>query len=56
MLSVAKLTLGQEGYYERSVADGLDETTTPAGASRRGSGLEALGTAVEREAIERALG
>jgi len=25
MLSVAKLTPGQEGYYERSVADGLDD-------------------------------
>src|SRR5262249_52088478 len=25
MLSIAKLTPGQEGYYERSVASGLDE-------------------------------
>src|SRR3954464_1476284 len=25
VLSIAKLTPGQEGYYERSVADGLDD-------------------------------
>jgi len=25
MLSVAKLTLGQEAYYERQVARGLDD-------------------------------
>ena len=25
MLSVAKLTLGQEGYYEQQVAAGLDD-------------------------------
>lgn len=34
MLSVAKLTPGQEGYYERSVADGLDDYYAGRGESQ----------------------
>jgi conjugative relaxase-like TrwC/TraI family protein len=34
MLSVAKLTRGLEGYYERSVADGLDDYYAGRGESR----------------------
>ncbi len=46
VLSVAKLTPGQEGYYERSVADGLDDYYAGRGESPgvwTGRGGKALG-------------
>src|SRR5919204_3210228 len=46
VLNVAKLTPGQEGYYERSVAAGLDDYYTGRGESPgvwTGRGAEALG-------------
>jgi hypothetical protein len=46
VLSVAKLTPGQEGYYERSVADGLDDYYAGRGESPgvwTGRGAERLG-------------
>ena len=46
MLSVAKLTLGQEAYYEQQVARGLDDYYAGRGESPgiwAGSGTEALG-------------
>ena len=46
MLSVAKLTPGQEAYYERSVAAGLDDYYAGRGESPgiwAGSGAAALG-------------
>ncbi|HZR92284.1 MAG TPA: MobF family relaxase [Gaiellaceae bacterium] len=46
MLSVAKLTPGQEGYYERSVAGGLDDYYAGRGESPgvwTGRGAKALG-------------
>ena len=46
MLSVAKLTPGQESYYERSVAAGLDDYYTGRGESPgvwAGRGAAALG-------------
>ncbi|HWQ22902.1 MAG TPA: MobF family relaxase, partial [Gaiellaceae bacterium] len=45
VLSVAKLTPGQEGYYERSVADGLDDYYAGRGESQgvwTGRGARAL--------------
>src|SRR6059036_416314 len=45
MLSVAKLTPGQESYYERSVADGLDDYYAGRGESPGvwvGRGAQAL--------------
>ena len=46
MLSIAKLSPGQEGYYERSVAGGLDDYYAGRGESPgiwAGSGAESLG-------------
>src|ERR687888_290375 len=46
MLSVAKLSPGQERYYERAVADGLDDYYAGRGESPgvwAGSGAQALG-------------
>src|ERR671925_2238548 len=46
VLSVAKLTPGQEGYYERSVAAGLDDYYAGRGESPgvwTGRGAQALG-------------
>ncbi|HEY2935284.1 MAG TPA: MobF family relaxase [Gaiellaceae bacterium] len=46
MLSIAKLTLGQEAYYEQQVARGLDDYYAGRGESPRiwaGSGAEGLG-------------
>ena len=48
VLSVAKLTPGQEGYYDRSVAAGLDDYYAGRGESPgiwAGSGAEELGLA-----------
>jgi conjugative relaxase-like TrwC/TraI family protein len=48
VLSVAKLTLGQEGYYQRSVAQGLDDYYAGRGESSgiwTGRGAEDLGLA-----------
>ncbi len=48
MLSVAKLTLGQEAYYEQQVAKGLDDYYTGRGESPglwTGAGAEGLGLA-----------
>src|SRR5437763_7545301 len=48
VLSVAKLTPGQEGYYERSVAAGLDDYYAGRGESPgtwTGRGAAALGLA-----------
>ena len=55
MLSIAKLTPGQEGYYERSVAAGLDEYYEGHGESpgvwvgRGASALELEGVVHEGE-------
>ena len=55
VLSIAKLTPGQEGYYERSVAAGLDEYYEGHGESpgvwvgRGASGLELEGVVQEGE-------
>src|SRR5580765_745519 len=55
VLSIAKLTPGQEGYYERSVAVGLDEYYEGHGESpgiwvgRGASGLELEGVVQEGE-------
>ncbi|MGH3004710.1 MAG: MobF family relaxase [Gaiellaceae bacterium] len=57
MLSVAKLTPGQEGYYERSVAGGLDDYYAGKGESPgewAGSGAASLG--LEGEVTEGELG
>src|SRR5438477_5323034 len=46
VLSIAKLTPGQESYYERSVADGLDDYYAGRGESPgvwTGRGAQALG-------------
>src|SRR5712691_2507976 len=48
VLSVAKLTLGQEAYYEQQVAAGLDDYYAGRGESPglwAGSGVESLGLA-----------
>jgi hypothetical protein len=47
MLSVAKLTLGQEAYYERQVARGLDDYYAGRGESP-GIGRQRLGRARPR--------
>src|SRR3954466_8737974 len=55
VLSIAKLTPGQEGYYERSVADGLDDYYAGRGESpgvwvgRGAQGLELEGVVHEGE-------
>ena len=55
MLSIAKLTPGQEGYYERSVAAGLDDYYAGRGESpgvwtgRGASALELEGVVHEGE-------
>ena len=55
VLSIAKLTPGQEGYYERSVAAGLDDYYEGRGESpgvwvgRGASGLELEGVVQEGE-------
>ncbi len=55
MLSVAKLSPGQEAYYERSVADGIDDYYAGRGESpgvwvgRGAAGLELDGVAGEGE-------
>ena len=61
VLSVAKLTLGQEAYYEQQVAGGLDDYYAGRGESPglwAGSGAEALGLAgiVEGGALGRFFG
>src|SRR5437763_12078041 len=48
VLSIAKLTPGQEAYYERSVADGLDDYYAGRGESPgvwTGRGAQAVGLA-----------